>query len=608
MKNLDCNTKHILIVDDQSSVRNFLREILAAKYHCEMVSSAEEALEILKTDYFNLVLSDIEMGKMSGIELVSQTHDSLPDTVFVMISGNQDIEDAVESMRVGAFDYIKKPFNIDQIEIAIERALNHQSLLFSKHQYENHLEELVKIRTEELNYVSNYDVLTELPNRNLFEDRLSQALSHVNYNRKNLAILRISLDQLKNVFDVFGQCFGKALLKEAAKRLKNFLFEGVTVARFEGNEFAVMLTQINGTEEVVEFTNKLMNSLNQSFLIENNQFFVPFSIGISLFPNDGGDAETLLKNAGIALTRSREEERTGYQFFTTEMNSFAQKRMEMEMNLRHALERNEFEVYYQPKLCTKTRKIIGMEALVRWNRPDSNFVSPAEFIPLAEETGLIIPIGEWVLRTACNQLKTWQDEGFPPLIVSVNLSAQQFHQPDLLEVIKNIIKETKINPNNLELELTESSILKNKSKVIGILDELKSIGIKISIDDFGTGYSSLSYLKRLPLDILKIDKSFIQDMTISPDEASLVMTIISLAHNLGLKVIAEGVETEEQLRFLHLLRCDGWQGYLYSKPVSANLFRELLIEKSQETTTAWQPDFFRTNLPREMAEIHCSGF
>ncbi|HRH44616.1 MAG TPA: EAL domain-containing protein [Pyrinomonadaceae bacterium] len=603
MKKPKDNQIRILIVDDERLIRNILSEILSEKYSCTTANSGEEALKLLQKKEFNLVLSDIEMSGMSGIELISHVHKVSPETVVVMISGSQDIESAIGSLRVGAFDYIKKPFDLDHIEIAIDRAINHHLLLVAKHQYETQLEELVKKRTEELNYLSYHDVLTDLPNRSLFEDRLSQALSQANFTHQKLAILLLSLNRFKDIYDALGQTLGNQLLQDVAKQLKNYLLKGVTIAKFEGDEFAILLTQINNTEEIVEFTNNLKETLNLPFVIEKNEIFITFNLGISLFPTDGNDAQTLLKNAGVALSRSKEEGRNNYQFYTTDMNILAVKRLEMEISLRRALERNEFEVYYQPKLCTKTRKIVGMEALVRWHHPTLGFISPAEFIPLAEETGLILPLGEWVLRTACNQIKLWNEEGHPLLKVSVNLSAYQFQQQNLLETITKIIEETRIEPNYLELEMTESSIMKNETCAVTILHQLKEAGIKISIDDFGTGYSSLSHLKKLPLDVLKIDKSFVQDMTVSPDDASLVMTIITLAHNLGLKVIAEGVETEEQLRFLHLLRCDEWQGFLYSKPVPADVFEELLDDNRQNKLPVLQLDFFRNLIHEEAAEF-----
>jgi predicted signal transduction protein with EAL and GGDEF domain len=373
---------------------------------------------------------------------------------------------------------------------------------------------------------------------------------------------------------------GDRLLQKVAERLRISAHRGETVARFEGDEFALLLTQVGGTEgeDVGAVIFQINESLKLPFLIDEHELFITVSIGISLYPDDGADAPTLLKNADAALYRAREQGGDNYQFYTADMNAKAMKRLTLENSLRRALERSEFEVYYQPVLDINTRKIVGVEALLRWHHPELGLVQPAEFIPLAEDTGMIVPIGEWVLRTACAQSKSWQSAGFAPLSLAVNLSARQFQQQNLSEVVVRILRETGLDPRDLELELTESSIMKNAEWAVRTLSELKAMGVKIAIDDFGTGYSSLGYLKRLPIDTLKIDRSFVSDVTTDPDDAALVMAIITLAHNLGLKVIAEGVDSEEQLRFLHLLRCDEWQGYFFSKPLPVEAFEELLLQ------------------------------
>ncbi|MDQ6786410.1 MAG: EAL domain-containing protein [Acidobacteriota bacterium] len=577
MTDADNEKARILIIDDESLIRNILSDILGENYHCTAVGSAEEALEILRREKFQLVLSDINMGGMSGIEMIPHVHNSAPETVVMMLSAEQTVDTAIEAMRVGAFDYIRKPFDVEHVEAAVSRALEHYSLLKSKSLYENHLEELVAKRTEELNYLAYHDSLTGLPNRNLFEIRLTQAISAGRKSGQMLGILFLSLDRFKKVQDTLGYSAGYDLLKEVAERLKQSVGTGVTIARLDGDEFAVLLPQIEGAPAVEEITGKIVVAMKLPFVIASHEMFSTLSIGISLFPADGADVQTLLKNTSVALSRVREQDGDGYQFFTADMNDKAMRRLSMESSLRRALERDEFEVYYQPKLNVSSEQIVGMEALLRWRHPESGIVAPGEFIPLAEETGLIMPLGEWILRTACTQGKSWQDEGFD-LHLSVNLSARQFQQKNLLETINCIIRETGFDSHCLELEVTESSIMKNTEVAIKILKELKETGIRISIDDFGTGYSSLGYLKRLPIDVLKIDKSFVQDIAADPDDTALVMTIITLAHNLRLKVVAEGVETQEQLKFLQLLMCDEWQGYLYSKPVPADAFKQLLID------------------------------
>ena len=577
----DNNHTRVLIIDDEPLVRSLLCEILSDDYECLTVSSAEEALLLLEKEKFKLVLSDINMSGMSGIAMIPRLLSLAPETVVIMLSGEQTIDSAIEAMRVGAYDYIRKPFDLEHVEAAVSRALEHYSLLESKRLYENHLTELVQKRTEELNYLAYHDSMTDLPNRNLFEDRLFQATVSAQQNGRRLGILFLSLDRFKQVQDSLGYTSAYRLLKEVGERLQNSVDADATVARFEADEFAVLLTGIDDAQDVVEIADNVIKALKVPFNIDTHEIFITLSIGITLFPDDGEDVQLLLKNVSVALSRVKEQGGNDYQFFTAGMNAKALARLSMESSLRRALERHEFEVYYQPKVDINSKKITGMEALVRWNHPESGLISPAEFIPLAEETGLIMPLGEWVLKTACVQSKAWNDEGFS-LQVSVNLSARQFQQQNLSEMINGIVSQTGVNPHYLELEVTESSIMQNPEFAVNILDELKKTGIKISIDDFGTGYSSLGYLKRLPIDVLKIDRSFVQDIAADPDDMALVMAIISLAHNLRLKVVAEGVETEEQLRFLHLLRCDEWQGYLYSKPVTADVFRQLLI--SSQTT------------------------
>jgi diguanylate cyclase (GGDEF)-like protein len=583
---MDNYKSNILIIDDEPLIKNLIRDILCEKYICTTANSAEKALEILQTQSFNLVLTDINLGGMNGIDLLPQVKDSSPDTVIMMISGERTIESAIKAMRLGAFDYIEKPLDLDHLEVAVERALEHNSLLIAKRRHENELEQLVKQRTEELIYVSYHDSLTDLPNSVLFEDRLSQSIVRAKRNGDSLAMLDLSIDRFDQVNDTLGYKLGQQLLKEASARLRTSVGDDCTIARFESSEFAILLSQINGSEDVIDTVNKIQESAEYPFLIDNKEIFISFSIGISLFPDDASDEQKLLKNASAALGRAKEQGGNNYQFYISGMNETAIKRLTLENNLRRAIEREEFEIHYQPKLNVVSNKIVGMEALIRWRSEELGLISPGDFIPLAEETGLIIPIGEWVLRTACAQLKSWINKAYKPGGLSVNISGRQFQQPDLLEVISRIIKDLEIEPGFLELELTESYLMKKPVDSIKILNSLKDLGIKLSIDDFGTGYSSLSYLKRLPIDILKIDKSFVQDLTTNSDDTELVLAITTLAHNLHLKVIAEGVETEEQLNFLKSIKCDEWQGYYFSKPVAPEIFEQLFFLKLQTNNSS----------------------
>lgn len=573
------NHARILIVDDEPGVRSVLQNMLCDSHECRAVSSAEEALFLLATEKFDLVLSDIKMSGMSGLEMIPEALNSAPDTVIMMISGEQTIDSAIKALRLGAFDYITKPFDLQHVQAGVERALDHHSLLVTKRRYENHLEELVTQRTAERDHLTYHDALTQLPNSALFEDRVTQALTVAQFSEREPAIVFLSPDQFKKVNDTLGHALARRLLQGVAERISKNIPEGETVARLEGAEFALLLTQMNSTGDVVAIINQINDALTLPFRLDGHELFITLSIGISLFPDDGVDEHSLLKNAAAALQRAREQGGGNYQFYTADMNAKALHRLKLENDLQRALERKEFEVYYQPQVNIKTREVVGMEALVRWHHPELGLVSPVEFIPLAEETGLIVPIGDWVLRTACVQNKIWQDQDFARLRVAVNLSACQFQQSNLAEAIIHVLEETGLAGHALELELTESSLMKNATSAAKTLSELKAREIKISIDDFGTGYSSLGYLKRLPLDVLKIDQSFVRDLTTDPDDAAVVMAIITLAHNLGLDVIAEGVETEEQLGLLRLLRCDGGQGYLFGRPMPADVFQSSMLGK-----------------------------
>ena len=560
----------VLIIDDEEQIRHLLIDVLGNAYECSDAGSAEEALAALSEHTFDLVISDIDMGAMSGLELVPHVHSLSPDTVVVMISGNQDIGFAIEALRVGAFDYITKPIDLRHVEASVERALNHCNLLKEKRRYKEQLETLLQQRTAQVDWLAYYDTVTQLPNRALFEDRLTQAVSVAKAAHQSLGVLFISLDQFKKVNDSLGHGPGDILLREFAERLKSCITKSDTVARFGSDEFALLRTQIDGTKDVIETIASLSQVLKFSFDLPGHELFATASVGVSLFPLDGDDCQTLLKNAGAALYKAKRSGGANYQFYTADMHELATRRLELESNLRRAIQNEEFLIHYQPRVSVDSLAITGVEALVRWQHPQLGLVLPSEFIPLAEDTGLIVPIGEWVLRTACLQGRRWRDQGFAPVQIAVNISARQFHDQDLSQTVIRILEETGLSPRYLELELTESSIMQDAEFAAQMLSRLKSMGINISIDDFGTGFSSLASLKRLPIDALKIDRSFVMEATSDPDDAQLVMAIITLAHNLRLKVIAEGVETEDQLRFLQLLRCDEIQGYFFSKPLPAD--------------------------------------
>ncbi|MEJ7615954.1 MAG: EAL domain-containing protein [Pyrinomonadaceae bacterium] len=577
----------ILIVDDKPEIRNVLQDLLNERYACCQAGSGEEALELLNRQQFDLVITDIRMSGLSGLDLVPHVRRISPDTVVVMVSGESTIESAINAMRVGAFDYIMKPFDLRHVEAAVERAIeHHQSLRAAKRRHESYLEDLVQKRTAELNHVSLHDPITKLPNRVLFEDRLNQACPPPAAGAQLIAVMLMDLDHLKKINDSLGHSVGDELLRQVAERLSGNLREANTVARWGGDEFAFLVTNAEEASDVMEVAHGVQDALRAPFNLEDQTIFITSSVGVSLFPFDGANGVDLLRNADAALHRAKDLGENNYQFYTADINTRAIKKLEWESSLRRAIECQELIVYYQPLIEIKNRRIVGAEALIRWRHPELGLVSPAEFIPIAEETGLIVPIGEWVLRMACEQNQRWHQMGFDSLYVAVNLSARQFQQSNLSEVVFHTLQETDLRPSALELELTESAIMKNAESAARTLCEIKRLGVKVSVDDFGTGYSSLSYLKRFPIDTLKIDRSLLLDETTDPDDAALVMAIITLAHNLRLKVIAEGVETDEQLRFLYLLRCDEAQGYLFHRPVPAGEFTALLENNRREAALA----------------------
>ncbi len=432
---------------------------------------------------------------------------------------------------------------------------------------------------ERLHHLAHHDILTDLPNRMLFMDRLEHALSRARWAGRLVAVLFLDMDRFKIVNDTLGHDVGDRLLQAFGRRLRACVREGDTVARHGGDEFVIVLEDIAAVDDVPATARKILDALAPPFQIDGRELFVTSSIGISLHPNDGRDAPTLLKNADAAMYRAKDMGRNTYQFYSADMGAKAFERLTLETSLRHALRRKEFLLYYQPQVDMDSGRIVGVEALLRWQHPDLGLVLPGDFIPLLEDTGLIVPVGEWVLQTACTQAKAWQRAGLPPVRLTVNLSARQFAEPNLTDTVARILNEVDLDPAFLELEITESVIMQNAQATIDTLAALGNMGVRFAIDDFGTGYSSLSYLKRFSINTLKIDRSFVRDITTDPDDAAIITTIVAMAHNLKLNVVAEGVETEEQLAFLRAGGCDGFQGYLFSRPVAAEKLARLLQRK-----------------------------
>ncbi len=436
-----------------------------------------------------------------------------------------------------------------------------------------------KKHEEQIRHQSYYDALTGLPNRILFQDRLSIAISQASRNDQKLAVLFLDLDRFKLINDTLSHTIGDLLLKEVAARLSDCLHEGDTLCRLGGDQFKIILSDIEQVEDAAKIAQKLTNAFSQPYIVEGHELYITTSIGISIYPDDGMDNKTLVRNANAAMNRAKDHGRNNYQFYTPSINAgMLLEKLSLESDLRKAIERSELYVHYQPRVNLHTNRLIGMEALVRWYHPQQGQISPGKFIPLAEETELIVHIDNFVLRTACAQNKAWQLAGYPPIRVAVNLSARQFQQRDLVETVAQILEETGLEAKYLELEITEGTTMNDAEAAISTICKLKDLGIHIAIDDFGTGYSSLSYLKKFPIDTLKIDQSFVRDISIDLDDAAIVSYIISLGHSLQLNVIAEGVETEEQRQFLSAGKCNEMQGFLYSPPLPPNEFEKMLQE------------------------------
>jgi diguanylate cyclase (GGDEF)-like protein len=559
----------LLIEDNPGDARlivEMIREDPEAPFQLHTADRLSRGLEHLAGGETVLVLLDLSLPDSMGLETFARVYAHSPTVPIIVLTGNDDQTVALNAVKGGAQDYLVKS--------RLDRELLLRSMHYSieRKRYQVQLE-----------HQANYDALTGLPNRNLLHDRLRQAVYSQRAPR-SIAVVFMDLDHFKFVNDSLGHSTGDLLLKAMAERLRTVLREGDTVGRVGGDEFVLILNDQSNEEIIYRAMQRITAKVCEPITIDGKELYVSCSAGISIYPQDGRDVDTLLKNADAAMYRAKDHGRSNFQFYTSEMNERVNERLALENALRRALERNELALHYQQKVNLKTGQICGAEALVRWLHPEWGLVRPARFIPLAEETGLIVSIGEWVLREACRQTRAWLDEGLEPGTVSVNLSVRQFRQEGLVRSVSRILEETGLEPSRLEMELTESMVMHNVDAAIAILQGLKQLGVRLSVDDFGTGYSSLSYLKDLPIDTLKIDRSFVRDIGAGEeaDEGVLAQAIISLAHALHLKVIAEGVETDPQMRFLRRHQCDEVQGFFHGEPVAPEQHARLLIRARRQ--------------------------
>lgn len=581
----------ILIVDDEEEVGAALARLLRQdSYEILRAKNAREGLALLAAHEVGVVISDQRMPDMTGVEFLTQVRERYPDTIRIVLSGYADIEVVMDAINRGAiYKFFTKPWDNDTLRADVLEAFRHHELIMEKDQLVQEIQTannlLAEVNQEwvaavvqrdlEIERISNYSPLTDLPNRKLFLERAEQDIARAQRDDSMVAVVCISLDQFKQINDTFGHFLGDMLLRTVAERLKQYARACDTVAHMGVDEFAIVLPDIPSAQAVANFSQRLIDFFaGNPVLIGSSEFFVNTCIGIAIYPLDGVDAQILLKNADVALHHAREEGQGSLHYYTPRMNATSRQRLALETELHHALERDEFVLYYQPKISLADGKLIGMEALLRWQSPERGLVAPGEFIPALEKMGLILPVGAWVIDMACRQAVIWKKAGLAAAPVSVNLSALQLKQADFVATVRNSLERH--NGAMLEFELTESMLMKDLDVTTHTLHALREMGVQLAIDDFGTGYSCLSYLKQLPINSLKIDRSFIRHLPENRADVAIVNAIVSLGKGLGLKVVAVGVETQEQLASLKGMGCDEVQGFLFSEPVSVDEMTPLL--------------------------------
>lgn len=567
---------HILLIEDNKNEARYTIEVLRRSmdrdHHVDHLTTLGDALDWLNEHQPTVILLDMSLPDGEGLENVLAVQAVAPQTPVIILTNQDDVKLEGESFNAGAQDYILK----NEIHgKSLMRALRHaieRTRILGRLRKAHALEK----------YLTFHDALTGLPNRQLFLDRLQIGLIKAHRNEEIVGILLLDLHGFKRINDALGHGVGDELLKNIGDRIKSHIRESDTLARLSGDEFAIILEKLSKEQDVVSVARKILNCFSRPVVLRNEEFFLSASVGISVYPGDGNDAESLIQHAGIARTRAKAQGKNNFQLYNLSMDAWATRHLALENRLYRAVENEELRLFYQPIISLPHCNVVSMEALLRWQHPQYGLLSPDKFIPLAEESGLIGPIGDWVLQRACEQNVLLQADGFPPIRVAVNLAAQQFRDNDLHEKVLMILEKTGLAPENLGLEITESNIMQDVEYSIKALELLKDIGVEVSIDDFGTGYSSLSYLKRFPIDVLKIDRSFINGIPEDHNDKSITSAIIFLAHNLGLQVLAEGVESRRQLSFLKSMRCNEAQGYFFSRPLAFDDLQRFLQKYKSE--------------------------
>lgn len=570
----------ILVIEDEEFVRENLIDLLdAEEFETLSADNGQDGVAIATQEIPDLILCDVMMPQLDGfgtLELLRQnpTTETIP---FIFLTAKAAKIDFRQGMELGADDYLTKPFTRAELLGAISAQLQKKARVQAK--YESDLAQA----EAKLDYLMHHDPVTGLTNRLSLRDRFSEIRDNAPLDAENkpiIPVLYLSLDRFDRLQKSLGHATQSTLLKEVSKRLCACIQEGDTVAYLSDREFAILLATATQRQDALRVAQAIRTQLDRPFVVSDSQteIFLSASIGISLYPQNAQEIDVLLNQANAAREYIATKGGNGYHLYTVSLQVSTGDDLTLESQLRRAIERNELQAYYQPRIDLKTGEIVGTEALARWIHPEKGFISPGKFIPIAEETGLIVPIGEWMLKTACTQAHQWHQQYNKPLVMAVNLSSRQFMLPDLCQRLVRIFSETQLSSRYLELELTESVLVQNPNLARQNIIALKNLGITIAIDDFGTGYSSLSYLHSFNFDILKIDRCFVSDLTDNPQNAAIVKAIVEMSHSLGLTTIAEGVETEQELSCLQEYSCDQMQGYLFSPPVNAEAFGELLAQ------------------------------